>query len=194
MKDIAKLKPTQIAVGYQQVQQKADKMNDKNTRRLDEYIKSHVVPVVKGYDDKFFIIDHHHFCVAALKNGIEKVYIDIIDDWSSLSYNDFWKKMELEKKVWPYDEHGNKVELFEFVRMLPNNVAGLKNDPYRSIAGILRQHGVYKKDLTPFSEFCIANQLRPHVCLRPDQTIFTEQEIQLAINHMHSMPNQVNKG
>jgi len=193
MKEILKLKPTQIAVGYQQVEDKANRMNAKSQRQLDEYIKNHKVPVVKGYDDKLFIIDHHHFCSAALRIGIDKVLIDIVADWSSLSYNDFWNKMAVEKKIWPFDEHGEEIELFQFVSMLPNNVTGLKNDPYRSIAGILRQRGFYKKDWTPFSEFYVANKLRPLVNLRQEQTTFTEEEIQLASSHCQEV-NPKSKG
>jgi hypothetical protein len=164
-KDILELHPTQIAVGFEQVDEKIHKMKKMRKSELDEYIKDHVVPVVRGYDDKLFLIDHHHFCCAALQLGIEKAFIDIVDDLSELSYNDFWNHMLKNGKIWPFNENGEEIELFSFIKHLPNNVKGLKDDPYRSMAGILRKQGVYDKDWTPFSEFHVANTLRTKIHL-----------------------------
>lgn len=43
---------------------------------------------------------------------------------------------------------------------LPKDVTGLKNDPFRSLAGELRRAGGFAKDTTPFSEFLWADFLR----------------------------------
>jgi hypothetical protein len=42
-------------------------------------------------------------------------------------------------------------------------VEGLKDDPYRSLAGELRRVGGYAKDTTPFSEFLWADLLRRRI-------------------------------
>jgi hypothetical protein len=39
-------------------------------------------------------------------------------------------------------------------------VSGLKDDPFRSLAGELRRAGGFAKDTTPFSEFLWADFLR----------------------------------
>jgi hypothetical protein len=39
-------------------------------------------------------------------------------------------------------------------------ISGLKDDPYRSIAGELRRMGGFAKDTTPFSEFMWADFMR----------------------------------
>ena len=46
---------------------------------------------------------------------------------------------------------------------LPRNIKGLKNDPYRSLAGELRNIGGFAKDSTPFSEFLWADFLRGRI-------------------------------
>ena len=45
-------------------------------------------------------------------------------------------------------------------RSCPNPSRGLKDDPFRSLAGELRRAGGFAKDLTPFSEFLWADFLR----------------------------------
>jgi hypothetical protein len=40
---------------------------------------------------------------------------------------------------------------------LPKTVAGLIDDPFRSLAGELRRAGGFAKDTTPFSEFLWAD-------------------------------------
>jgi hypothetical protein len=42
-------------------------------------------------------------------------------------------------------------------------VTEMSDDPYRSLAGELRNAGGYAKDATPFSEFLWADFLRPRI-------------------------------
>ena len=42
-------------------------------------------------------------------------------------------------------------------------MTGLKDDPYRSLAGEIRRAGGYAKDITPFSEFLWADLFRRRV-------------------------------
>lgn len=163
---IEDLHPTQICVGFQQVECKAKKMSEMKDSKLIAYLKDHPVPAILGYDKKMFIIDHHHLCLAADNLGIEKVYVDIIKDWSHLSYKDFWAKMSDEKYIWLYDENGNTIKLEEFPLMLPPSVRGLKDDPYRSLAGIVRKMEAFSKDYAPFAEFHWANFFRQRQLLK----------------------------
>jgi hypothetical protein len=160
------LHPTQICVGYQQVECKAKKMSEMKDSKLMTYLKDHPVPAILGYDRKTFIVDHHHLCLAANNIGIEKVYLDIIKDWSHLSYRDFWSKMRDEKYIWLYDEEGNAIKLDDFPLMLAPSVRGLKDDPYRSLAGIVRKMGAFSKDYAPFAEFHWANFFRKRELLK----------------------------
>jgi hypothetical protein len=179
---INKLYPTQLSVGYEQVNEKLEKLKSKNKHKLDIYLKEHIVPVILGTDDKFYIIDHHHLCFAAIKHNINKVYIKVIEDWSKLSNKDFWKKMYENKYIWLYDEYGNNIELENFCNLLPNKIKDLKNDPYRSLAGIIRKRGYYEKDWTPFSEFQWANYFRENgIILDYNKIVISEEIINQAI-------------
>lgn len=144
---------------------KATKMKHKSESELTDYLKSHEVPIIKGPNDKLYIIDHHHLCCAAYDINLEVVYVKILEDWSDKDSNIFWNDMHKNNYVWLYDENGAEISLEKFIQLLPKNIKHLKNDPFRSIAGVLRNKGVYEKDWTPYAEFKWANHLRSHMIL-----------------------------
>ena len=53
----------------------------------------------------------------------------------------------------PYDGKGRRRPYAD----LPKAVTGLVDDPYRSLAGVLRNDGGFAKDSTPFAEFLWAD-------------------------------------
>lgn len=179
---ILDLHPTQISVGYQQVHEKSKKLS--KLESLHEYLETHPVPIIIGPKSALYIIDHHHLCCALDNIGKDKVFIKVVEDWSSYEHNRFWKEMQEHKYVWMYDENGKELCLDTYLKVVPKTIKDLKNDPYRSIAGVIRKMGIYKKDWTPFSEFTWANFLRKHMDLKHDKTIkkFSEDELDKAIS------------
>jgi hypothetical protein len=181
---ILKLRPTQLAVGFQQVHEKANKLKGKSHADLYEYLETHAVPVVKGIDCHLYIIDHHHLCSAALSIGVDKVFTKIVEDWSMLTEEEFWDAMKSHKYIWLYDEHGVEISLDKFIQLLPTTVKNLKNDPYRSLAGVVRKMGVYEKDWTPYSEFVWAGYFRKLMVLPEGQVKnFSEETLREAKEH-----------
>lgn len=77
----------------------------------------------------------------------------------------FWRAMRRDGCLWPHDEHGREVGWEDLPARLPASVAGLRDDPYRSLAGLVRRAGGYEKSARPFAEFVWANHLRPRVPL-----------------------------
>ena len=59
----------------------------------------------------------------------------------------------------PFNERGQRVAFSD----IPTSVAKLKDDPYRSLAGLARDAGAFAKDLTPFSEFLWADFFRSKI-------------------------------
>ena len=68
----------------------------------------------------------------------------------------FWTVMDHKRWAYPYDAKGER----RSYKDVPKSVSGLKDDPYRSLAGELRRIGGFAKDITPFSEFLWADFLR----------------------------------
>jgi hypothetical protein len=179
--NIKTLHPTQLAVGMQQVREKAARIGEKKKKKQKKYFEEHEVPVVVGPGGKHYLVDHHHLCVAALQINVHKVYIQVIEDWSADSPQEFWQKMH-PKYVWLHDATGKPLTLEEFPSLLPEDVTGLKDDPYRSLAAIVRKAGGFNKDWMPFAEFHWANFFREHIPLADGSTI-TDADIGRAMQH-----------
>jgi hypothetical protein len=98
------------------------------------------------------------------------VYVKITKDWSDKTESEFWDAMENKEglrkttRVYLTDEKGKKRNSKE----LPKTVAGLKNNPYRSIVNDLVNAEVIEKNEDRFpvyGEFIIADWLRTRVNL-----------------------------
>ena len=154
-----RLRPTQITVGYREVQAKRKHWEslDKNARA--EAINSHWFPAVLGPGNEYFIVDHHHLGLALLEEGETDARIMLLKDLSWLDTEIFWRMMEHNQWAHPYGDDGKRCDYSS----LPSTLTKLKDDPYRSLAGKMRTEGGYAKDATPFSEFLWADYLRPHI-------------------------------
>jgi hypothetical protein len=154
--DIADLRPTQITVGYREIEGRAAKLKRRAEEDAGKLIRKYVVPVVKGPKDRYYVIDHHHLCRALLLAGSEQVSVTVVLNLQRLDKSAFWVFMDNRGLVHPFDEDGKR-RAYEDI---PKQIKDLADDPFRSLAGALRRKGGYAKDTTPFSEFLWADFLR----------------------------------
>ena len=110
-----------------------------------------------------------------------------VADLRGLSTDEFWTFVDNRGWLHPFDKKGRRRP----VEDLPSSVAGLEDDPYRSLAGELRRIGGFAKDTTPFSEFLWADFLRRRIKTRIVEKDFRralEQALELgrsqAANHL----------
>lgn len=157
--EIAELRPTQITVGLLEVADKRQEWRRNAKKRGPEYLGRHMVPVVLGPKERAYLVDHHHLVRALYEEGVAHVLTSIVFDLSHLGKDEFWSVMDHRHWMYPFDAEG----LRRPHRELPKTIAGLIDDPYRSLAGALRRAGGYAKDITPYSEFMWANFLRSRV-------------------------------
>ena len=105
------------------------------------------------------MIDRHHLCSACILINIKKLKIIVTANFSDTkSDNEFWARMQEKKYVLLQDSYGKIIT----PNMLPETLIDLSNDPYRSLAGLVREAGAIKKVDVPFSEFTWANFFRKH--------------------------------
>jgi hypothetical protein len=181
--NIKELIPTQFTVGFEQVKEKEQKMSKMNKNELESYLQKKFVPVIKGPQNYFYIIDHHHLTMAAQNLKLKHLYYKIINDFSMLNENEFWNEMKNNKYIWLYDDDGNNLDLNTYVHLKPKHIENLQNDAFRSLAGIIRKKGAYNKVNVPFSEFVWANYLRSEISdLKNDAIIIENKIIDLAID------------
>lgn len=157
--NIADLHPTQANVGFREVKRKKSKIeNFKSHKDRDEYFQQNSVPIVLGPDGQIYMIDHHHFTMAAAQAGYDQVYVHIVADFSSFNTREFWHEMK--KKAWVYlKDNGKKISEYQ----LPRYITRLTNDPYRALAGKVRQKEGFNKTEIPFAEFQWADFFRTRI-------------------------------
>jgi hypothetical protein len=153
---IADLRPTQITVGMREVQEKRERLRKHPPEKIGKYLGNHMIPVVRGPRGHMYVIDHHHLALALHRAGVGDILVSVVADLSELDMDAFWTVLDHRSWVHPYDAEGRR----RTVRDIPKSVAGLKDDPFRSLAGELRRAGGFAKETTPFSEFLWADFLR----------------------------------
>lgn len=177
---ILEIHPTQISVGMLEVKQKEADIEEiqNHSKDLQDYLKKHAIPAVRGPGKQIYMVDHHHLALALYHRGIQKVCCQILADYRHLSQDAFWNQMGSKNWVYP-DYLGQRYP----VTALPKDVLGLKDDPYRSLAGAVRDAGGYSKTTVPFAEFQWANFLRAHIPAQLVETDFktaVKQGVELA--------------
>lgn len=173
---IADLRPTQITVGMREVEAKRRAWKARDGDKAGEFLGRHMVPVIQGRKDRFYVIDHHHLTRALIEEGQETVIVTVVANLKKLEPESFWFVLDAHNWMHPFDENGRR----QNYEAIPKSVMGLVDDPFRSLAGELRLMGGFAKDTTPFSEFLWADFLR-HRLKRSDVETHFESALMQAI-------------
>jgi hypothetical protein len=167
--EIHRLRPTQITVGMIEVHDKRAKLESLKKHEQKEFLLDHPIPAVWGPDEKLYITDHHHLGRAASEAGIDTGFFEVEEDFSKLPIAQFWPRMREARWAHPIDQHGQE-RSFEAI---PDHLEKLIDDPYRSLAGYVRDAGAYDKTPTAFAEFQWADFFRPRVAIGPTRADFS---------------------
>src|ERR1700759_3651416 len=153
---ILSLRPTQMTVGMREVKEKRKRWREhKSEKKKAELLGRHMIPVVHGPDERYYVVDHHHLARALHEEGVKDVLVTLIGDLTMVERDAFWGVMDNKRWVYPYDVKGERRHFIE----LQKSIKDLKDDPYRSLAVELRRAGGISKDSTYFSEFLKADFL-----------------------------------
>ncbi|AWN55326.1 ParB-like protein [Methylobacterium sp. 17Sr1-1] len=156
---IAELRPTQMTVGYREVEAKRRRWREIDDKDREAFLDSHMIPVLLGPKKRRYVIDHHHLARALQEEGVASVFTFVVADLHHLEKDAFWVVADHRAWVHPYDADGVRRDVGD----LPKSIEDLADDPFRSLAGELRRAGGFAKDTTPFSEFLWADFLRRHI-------------------------------
>jgi hypothetical protein len=158
------LRPTQIAVGKRLVKMKRKGLRERERKpqELVDFILANPLRVVLGPNTEIHIIDHHHLGYALMKEGFKTAPVVVEADLSNLALPEFWKTMEGKAWVHPYDGKGKLRKISD----IPDDLLDMEDDPYRSLAGVVRQEGGFTKTTTPYMEFVWADYFRPLIKLK----------------------------
>ena len=173
---IADLRPTQITVGMREVLTKRKRWRGTGTKKGEEFLGKHMIPVILGPKLRHYVTDHHHLARALYDEGVKEVAVTVIANLSKLEGEAFWTAMDNHSWMHPYDAKGRRCHY----RDIPKSVAELVDDPFRSLAGELRRAGGFAKDITPFSEFLWADFLRRRLKRKAVERDF-ERAVEMAL-------------
>lgn len=175
------IRPTQMSVGQHEVDVKRQRLQKLSHHEQKAFLENSPFPAVLGPHRRPYIVDHHHLGRAAIDAGHTEVVVQIIADLSTLAGNGFWHEMASKNWVHPYDEQGKK-QSFEDI---PHHLTHLKDDPYRSLASLVRHAGGYTKTPTPFSEFAWADYFR-HTIPEVREGLRMPEHVDRAVRLAHS--------
>ena len=153
---IEDIRPTQMTVGMREVYRKRREWRDMAPGEDADFLGHHMLPAVVGPKQRFWIVDHHHLALALHKEGVKSVLVSPITDLSNLGKDEFLTFMENRNWLHVFDEQGARRPLKD----LPKRIWDLKDDPFRSLAGAVREAGGYAKVDTPYTEFLWADFYR----------------------------------
>ncbi|HTY48119.1 MAG TPA: ParB-like protein [Steroidobacteraceae bacterium] len=156
---LADLRPTQITVGMREVEAKRRSWREHPDFRKADFLGNHLLPVIWGPKEEFYIIDHHHLSLALHREGVKRAAVTVVADLRRLPTEAFWAFIDNRGWLHPFDAEGRR----RSYRDVPRRIWKLQDDPYRSLAGELRRAGGFSKDTTPFSEFLWADFLRRRI-------------------------------
>lgn len=161
------LAPTQPTIGRFEVLLKSDRFKLMGPRALDGYLgekrsKGKAVQVVKGLH-RYYVVDGHHTLTAMLAGDApSELDLDLRADYSGMRPEEFWRRMQEEGLV-----HTRALGAPVEVSQLPGTFDGLVDDPFRSIAWLIRKMGAFQDLKRPYQEFAVADFLREHMHFSP---------------------------
>ena len=157
---ILALRPTQFAVGMREVDRRIQKFRALSGKKLDAYLRRHPVPVVVGPDRIDYLVDGHHHVRSCWEAGYRDIFIDVKADNSHMDELDFWDVMRKSSWTHLYDEFGGGPHE---PQRLPEDIRGVADDPYRSLAWAVRRAGGYEKTSLVYAEFKWADFFRKNI-------------------------------
>lgn len=156
---IRELRPTQMTVGMREVERKREDWRGRRARDGGEFLGGHMIPAVIGPGKQYWLIDHHHLARALHEEGVEHVLVSVVARLDHLPRKRFYAFLDSHNWLHPYDAQGRRRDWKD----LPRHVGKLEDDPYRTLAGEVRQAGGYAKTPTPYTEFLWADFFRDRI-------------------------------
>lgn len=191
---VLNLRPTQFAIGMFEVHQKLNEFQKQKHKR--RWVDQTQVPIVIDPTGEKFVIDRHHFLFVCWSEEIKKVRVKVVKEFSKkTTFDVFWSTMKRRHWCHLYDQFGKGPRSPIY---LPHDVRGLADDPYRSLAWLVRQHGGYENTDQTYAEFQWANFFREHALLdrrfHLDLEVRVKQATQLAKSrHAKNLPGYLGK-
>jgi hypothetical protein len=158
-----RLRPTQGAIGYVQALAKGASFHALPPESRRAFAQDHAIKVVRGPAGRLHVIDHHHWARAWFDMGMLEAPVNIAEDLSGLSEDQFQLRMSEHGWLHPFNAHGSRIP----VAGLPESVGQLPDDVFQSLAAFIRVAGVFENPGEFNAKFAWADFFRQRISLRP---------------------------
>jgi hypothetical protein len=157
---ILDVRPTQFVVGAKEIEFRMIRIADKDADgEIADYKKKNPGKAVIGPDGTLFLVDGHHLATALYNLGKESMRVEIVKDYSDLSWRAFWIKLRTKHLCYLRDARGR----VQSPSKLPHSIPELKDDPYRSLAYLVSKSEGFEDHDSPFQEFYWAQFYRRRI-------------------------------
>lgn len=178
--NILELRPTQFAIGMLEVDDKVKKYSKLTKQQIQRDALKHPVSIVIAPNGDPYIVDGHHRVMALWLMGFRKVPTEVKKDFrrSVHTFKTFWHEMIVQK--WPllHDQFGDGPRNPIY---LPKDIRGVSDDPYRSLAWLLRQEGCFKKSNHWFTDYEWAKYLRKKKVFKDEFDLDFDRAVKVGI-------------
>ena len=149
---VARLQPTQLCVGLAEIRSRQNDFREETPQQRLRYLATKPVPLARSGSGELWMIDRHHRLRALVEMAPDaEAYAYIV---LQLEVEDRQEVLaELQARGWLYlhDGRGNGPL---HPTSLPNHLADLQDDPYRSLVWKLKKERLIDPEpLIPFHEF-----------------------------------------
>ena len=178
---VLELKPMQIPAGMYEVQDKARDVRDMKKKDVDDWLREKSVPILEDYKARKRPVDHHHEARSTWEADYDEVYThhyfddDLHRKIKGLSRDEFYAVTRAMGLFYDRDQYGVGPH---DPNHLPEDVRGMADDPFRSVAWQVRKRGGYEKSDEPFAEFQWAQYFRERLKTYPTRADFEKAVVE----------------
>ena len=178
---VLELKPMQIPAGMYEVQDKARDVRDMKKKEVENWLREKSVPILEDYKARKRPVDHHHEARSTWEADYDEVYTHhYFDDAlhrkiKGLSRDEFYAVTRAMGLFYDRDQYGAGPH---DPNHLPEDVRGMADDPFRSVAWQVRKRGGYEKSDEPFAEFQWAQYFRERLKTYPTRADFEKAVVE----------------
>ena len=184
MIDAERLHPTQPSLSFREVDWRTGILNGMSQEQVAANVRTNPPQVIIGPGGVAYLTDAHHTMRAILdsKHADKRVCGVIVQNWSVLSEDAFWARMQATHNVYLRDGQDQRITPAQ----LPASLRDSQSDPYRGLTWMVGSRGGFtaRSDVF-FQEFYWGEYFRKHIRWNDADDAEFEDAVQRALKLAH---------
>ena len=184
MIDAERLHPTQPSLSFREVDWRTGILNGMSQEQVAANVRTNPPQVIIGPGGVAYLTDAHHTMRGILdsKHADKRVCGVIVQNWSDLSEDAFWARMQATHNVYLRDAQDQRITPAQ----LPASLRDSQSDPYRGLTWMVGYRGGFtaRSDVF-FQEFYWGEYFRKHIRWNDADDAEFEDAVQRALKLAH---------